>query len=309
MASVPSTPSAEAVPWSWKRCSWCRSPPISSDSPPTPFTTTITPANTVLRATVVASAGASEHHRRDQRHLDRRHREPEDDDPGGLPDPRRHGLGVGDRGEDRRADRHRGDGDEREARLRHEPGALRADEAPGDERHRPGPPARRALGPLRRLGDVDRLGHAAASRQSRAIRSVSSAKNAPSSTSRTKWTFARPPADPPPVDRRVPHRQLRAGLDLDVDVPAPVDLRPDAARRSRSGRAAARRRCRTCARRSARNRRASPRPPCPPASPCRGTPPPGHDGSGSGGSRRGDAAPPAPRRAAPPAPRAGRRRR
>ena len=57
-ASVPSTPSAEAVAWSWKRCSWYRMPPATSASPMTPFSTTITPANTVSRATVVACSAA-----------------------------------------------------------------------------------------------------------------------------------------------------------------------------------------------------------------------------------------------------------
>jgi hypothetical protein len=88
-----------------------------------------------------------------------------------------------------------GDGDEVEAGLRHDPGPLRADEAPGDERRGPGPPRGAHPSAAQVAGGDRHLGRAPA-RQSRAIRSVSSAKNAASSTSRTKCTFLARPLTP-----------------------------------------------------------------------------------------------------------------
>ena len=49
------TASAALAPWTWKPCSWCRTPPASRHEPTMPLHTSMTAANTVSRASPALS--------------------------------------------------------------------------------------------------------------------------------------------------------------------------------------------------------------------------------------------------------------
>ena len=98
-ASATTVASADPVPSGLKTARWCLSAPDQQARPTMPLMVIITAANTVSRASAEVSC-RSDHQRDDQRHLDDRHRDREQQRAERLTDPVRHHLGVVHRGED-----------------------------------------------------------------------------------------------------------------------------------------------------------------------------------------------------------------
>ena len=137
VASAISAASAECAPSMRNACSWCLRPPASRHRPTTPLQMIMIAEKIVSRGSVGLFGAAGEHHRDDQRDLDHRDRDREDQRAERLADAMRDDLGVMHRRQHRADERRRAQGHDDRVERHHE---GRGEQQRGRDGQHEGPP-------------------------------------------------------------------------------------------------------------------------------------------------------------------------